>query len=449
MERPFLSLIGIGIPIGFLVTLRAIETETLFIVVLATIIFGSWLLAETISIPLATLLGLVVRIPFVVLAPVHDDSAIYYATAEQLAGGNIEVTQHFGVELVMAVFVFIFGQQGANLASFTASVFTVPIAGAAATNLFSSRRAGIAAALASAVIPVHIYFSSWAYTEPISLLFFSLALYALVANRYPAAAVLTIVVAFMRLEYAVLILLPLLSLQLFGHRITRRRVAGIAAAGAGTIVLVSTLYAFKPGIFLNLFNYLGYSRTFLNTFSSTPIMRMAYNLSFYTVHFLHWGVPYWKPILVNPLLPLFFFIGVFTLLPRTRLAWLAPVFGFGTIVFTLLIREFFGIRTSLSAVYLIVICTITLLLLLAIVPSGERRFYPLIALIPYVFLLLILYRAPRYLLPVVIVCCLYAGQGMERLYSTVVTEETIRAWIPAKSIFGRSHQQLKENRELP
>lgn len=438
MKRLQLSLAGLGGFVGFLAVVlgSGVPVHGLLALLSVTVVLGGLALTQSgLSLPLVTLLGLFARLPFAVFAPINDDSSVYYAIAKQLAEGTFVFTGHIGVELVMAGFVFLFGRAGANIASFTAAILTIPIVGAAAIQLFSSRRVGIAAATAMALTPLHIYFSSWAYTEPIAICFFSLALYAIVSDRYLWSVVLVGVLFVMRFEYAVLILAPLLVLRLSDRAIIRRAVVGIPVLGTGTIVVISALTPAAPrqSWLVSILNTSLYSVSFLQNLTVDPIAEISRNILFYTIHFFHWGVPYWHGVLVNPVLPALFLVGAAALLPQDRMTVLAFVIAPGTLLVGFVVRELFGVSSQSLALALIILVASGFLLLLAAGPLSQPEFQPLFALVPYTMLLLVLYLAPRYLLPVVVVGCLYVGFGAVKLYDAIWTGDrwTIRIRIPA------------------
>lgn len=386
------------------------------------------------SVPSGILLGIGVRLPFAVFEPVHDDSLTYYANAAQLAEGSFVFTGHVGVELVMAIFVFVFGASGANIASFTASIATIPIVGATAAHLFSSRRVGIAAAAAIAIAPLHIYYSSWAYTEPIAICFFSLTLYTIVRERYGWAILLTGVTFFMRAEYAALILAPLLVLRLSNRSWQRYGIVGAPVVATGLLTLGTVLSPERNVIAIvsDLLNTSLYSVSFLQSLTVNPLEKVSSNALFYVLHFLHWGVPYWEVALVNPFLPVLFVVGTISLLPRTRLSLYGVLLPAGSVLVIFPLRELSILGSGTLVVVSILLLFGGFGLLLAISPLSDRRFQPLFALVPYTMLLLVLYLAPRYLLPIVIVGSLYAGQGAVKLYDTVVTDDpwTVRIPVP-------------------
>lgn len=437
MDRGSFPLVGLGMVIGILpifVGRALVPTRTVFALSVLALIGGVLLIRPRVTMPLVVLLGFAVRIPYAVFAPIHDDSGVYYAIANQLAEGTFVFTGHIGVELVMAAFVLFFGQAGANLASFTASLATIPIVGATAAQLFSSRRAGIAAATAMALTPLHVYFSSWAYTEPIAICFFSLALYMAVSDRYAWAGALTAVTALMRLEYAVLILVPLLVFRLSKRSSIKYATVIAPVLGVATVSILAMLVP-EDGlsqVVSLLSNSSLYSTTFLVQFAQDPVTRLSSNILFYTSHFLHWGVPYWGILLVNPLLPALFLVGTYTLLPRIRLTSVALTFAPGTVYIAFVTRESVGVTAALISLAVIALVTVGLVLLLAAGPISQPEIQPLFALVPYAMLLLVLYRAPRYLLPVAVIGCLYVGLGFVRLYDEVTDDEpwTIRVRSP-------------------
>lgn len=387
-----------------------------------------------VSVPFCILLGIGVRLPFAVLEPVHDDSATYYANAAQLAEGSVILTGHAGVEIVMAIFVFVFGASGANVASFTASIATIPIVGATGAQLFSSRRIGVAAAAAIAVAPLHVYYSSWAYTEPIAICFFSLTFYTIVRKRYGWAILLTGVTFFMRAEYAALILAPLLVLRLSNRPWQRYGTVGAPVVATGLLTLGTVL---SPGrdvitIVSDLLNTSLYSVSFLQSLTVDPLEKVSSNALFYVPHFLHWGVPYWEASLVNPFLPVLFIVGTISLLPRTRLTQYGVLLAFGSGVVTFVLRELSILGSRTLVVVSLLLLFGGFCLLVAIGPLSDPRFQPLFALVPYTMLLVVLYLAPRYLLPMMIVGSLYVGVGAVRLYDAVVTDDpwTLRIPVP-------------------
>lgn len=438
MERSQLALAGLGGFVGFLATVLISGTTANGLIALlpvAVVLGGLTVTQSGLSLSLVTLLGLFVRLPFAVFAPIHDDSSTYYAIAKQLAEGTFVFTGHLGVELMMAGFIFLFGRAGANIASLTASILTIPIVGVTAMRLFSSKRAGIAAATAMALTPLHIYFSSWAYTEPIAICFFSLALYAIVSDHYLWSVVLIGVIVVMRIEYAVLILAPLLVFRVSDRDIIQQAVVGVPVLGTGALIVVSVLApAGRPqqSPLFSLLNTSLYSVSFLQDLTVDPITKVSSNILFYPMHFFHWGVPYWQGVLVNPLLPILFLVGAAALLPRRRITVLAFVLAPGTLLVAFIVREFFGVSSQSLVLVLVILVLAGFLLLLAAGPLSRPEFQPLFALVPYTMLLLVLYLAPRYLLPIVVVGCIYVGFGAVELYDAIVTGDrwTVRVRLP-------------------
>lgn len=367
--------------------------------------------------------GLIIRLPFAEFAPIHDDSSVYYSIAAQLAAGSFVFTGHLVVEMVMAIFVFIFGRAGANIASLTAAVLTIPVVGATGTALFSSRRAGLGAAIVIAGTPLHIYFSSWAYTDPIAVLGFSLALFSIVRGRYRRGLALTGLVVLMRVEYALLILVPLMLLRVCDSGRIRYLIVSVPVIGNIILTLLSSINSAETSGQLPLIDLLNtplYSIGFLSNLTESPLRHLSSNSLFYTVHFLHWGVPYWELALLNPLLPALFVIGAYSLLPRIRASALAVGYASTALAVAFAVRELVGVDSQLVGALLLLFLISGFCLLFAAGPIALPEFQPLFALIPYTMLLLVLYLAPRYLLPMVVVGALYAGLGIVKAYDAVM-----------------------------
>lgn len=365
---------------------------------------------------LVVLTGLLVRLPFAVYVPVHDDSPVYYGVAKQLAQGTFVVSGHIGVEAIMAVFVVFFGRSGANIASLTASLITIPVVGAIAARLFSSRVAGLGAAAALAVAPLHIYYSSWAYTEPIAICLFCATVYLIISDRYLWGAVFTLGMSLVRIEYALLILCPLMVLRLSRWEFVRKAVVFGPLVGVSALTLA--LRSIPPdeveqSLLFSTLNTPVYSVSFLLKLSRDPIAALSTNAQFYAVHFLHWGVPYWELALVNPVLPVLFLLGVYTLLPKFRASGLSVAIVLLSITATFLVREF----VAPSGVLILALLSLAAVSHILLYPRSAPEFQPLLALIPYLMLLLVFYRSPRYLLPLVVVGCLFAGRGAAIAYS--------------------------------
>lgn len=437
MNRLLAAIFVAAVLFGALVSRLGTDTmgaEIPFVLLVVGLLLVAAVTQHWASISLVILLGIVVRLPFAVLQPIHDDSPIYYANAAQLAEGSIVFTGHVGVELVMAIFVFVFGSSGANIASFTAAIATIPIVGATAAHHFSSRRVGVAAAAAIAIAPLHIYFSWWAYTEPIAICFFSITLYTIVRGHYGWAIFLIGVTFFMRAEYAVLILTPLLLLRLSNRTWQRYGIVGSPVVTAGILMLGTVLSPERSVITIvsDLLNTPLYSVTFFQSLSANPLGKVSTNVLFYAPHFLHWGVPYWEASLVNPILPVLFIVGTISLLQKTRLAQYGVLLAFSSVVVTFLLRELSILSSQTLVVWSILLLFGGFCLLLLVGPMSAPQFEPLFALVPYTMLLLVLYLAPRYLMPIVIVGSLYVGLGLVRLYDVVVTEDSWTVRIPVQ-----------------
>ena len=371
-------------------------------------------------------LSVVVRLPYATFRPVHDDSPVYFEAASQLLAGQTEFSAHLFVEVVMAVFILLFGVAGANVASFTASVAVVPVTGMAARSLFDSTRAGYATAVVVALNPIHVYYSSWAYTEPISLFFFVLSLNYLVRHWIRAGVVVASLVVLMRLEYAVLILAPLATLRTFDSRVVRVVVTTLPVAIFSALV---AFLSFSPGSRLTIQRLLPrrlmsplFSTSSITEFITVPVGRMTRNILFYAPHGLYWGVPYFETELVNPVLPLLFLVGVYMVIPRVRYAVLGIVALFLTVIGLFLFRELVSGTLYTSSVQLVLFVLFVGLVLVCIASGiSDRRLDPLRSTVPYLVLLGVLYLGPRYILPVALVMSMYAGYGMSVIYEQFST----------------------------
>ncbi|WP_188853176.1 hypothetical protein [Haloarcula argentinensis] len=431
MRHSALMAVGAGVATGvvmILATWGLTAVLTLISLVLSLLILfgGAALLCRSRVWFGILIVSILVRLPYTVLRPVHDDSSIYVGRALDLLEGQVVISGHIGVEAIMALFLGLFGQMGGNLASFAASLATVWLAGRTATVLFNSRRAGQAAGFVLAVTPLHINFSWWAYTEPIAVCFFTLSLYFLVSRRYAAGAAIGVIVLFMRLEYLFLILAPLAGLYAFSeNRFRHVFVLGPLLGLVGTILFYQLPSGNSPIIAIRTLVSMPslFSTGFFVGLSQAPVEHTVRNLQFYTPHFLHWGVPYFESPLVNPILPVLFIIGVIALLPRVRYARLLPLTSAIVIAAAFVHRELtvgkglIGPSTGLIAgLYTGVFVALVVL----VVQSSDRRLFPLFATIPYLCLLAILYLAPRYLLPMAVVGSLYAGYGLKTILDMVV-----------------------------
>ncbi|AUG47888.1 hypothetical protein BVU17_10305 [Haloarcula taiwanensis] len=420
---------GVAMAVGMILAvwgLTAVLTLISIVLTLLILFSGAALLCRSRAWFAILLVGILVRLPYTVLKPVHDDSSVYVGRALNLLEGQITISGHIGVEAIMALFLGLFGQMGGNLASFVASLATVWLVGRTATVLFDSPRAGHAAGFVLAVTPLHINFSWWAYTEPIAVCFFTLSLYFFVSRRYVAGAAVGIIVFFMRLEYLFLLLAPLAGLYAFSEdRFRHVFVLGPLLGFVGVILLYQLSSGDSPVVTVRTLVSMPslFSTGFFVGLSNAPLEHTVRNLQFYAPHFLHWGVPYFEFVLVNPLLPVLFLIGVVALLPRVRYARILPVTIAIIIAAAFMYREL-TVGTGLIGPSIELVAwlyaSIFVALVVLVLQSTDKRLFPLFATIPYLCLLAILYLSPRYLLPMAVVGSLYAGYGLKTILDMVV-----------------------------
>jgi hypothetical protein len=336
--------------------------------------------------------------------------------------------EHFVVLVLMGVFVLTFGSIGANLASLVASVITIPVVGAAGTRLFDSRWVGLGAGLVFAVMPMGVHYASWAYTESVAILVFSLGLYAVVARKRVLALALLPLVFHARYEY-VAIFLPLLVLSYHDSKVMRALSVGTPPVALGSILIASLV---NESVYSALQQVAGSTSMFPDTFfhfaerhGKDLWLFFASRFDYYVYHFLHWGVPYWQLELVNPLLSVLFVLGVVAVHRKTRYvlgshAMILPALGVG-----LVYRETLGGSGYLTTVPgLAITMGVTVVLCLAALPlcRVQKRTRPLVAMSGYTVVLAVAWPQARYLLPVFTVGSLYAGYG---LYVSISRRRTV------------------------
>lgn len=388
------------------------------------------------------LLAVLVRLPYATLRPIHDDGPIYLSRARNfltevtsLAPSISELhLRYLGVHAVMGGFVTLFADAGANVASLLAAVVTVPLIGATAATLFDSRRTGLASATLMALYPIHVYYSSWAYSEPITLAFFSLALYGIASERYYIAAPPAAAVFVMRAEYTLFLLVPLVVL-LYARRSRLYYLLIGAPLAAFCIVLLSpetleTLMSLTPRQKSHFF-YVGFLRQL--GFVEAPLEYVARSLSFYAPHFLHWGVPYWEILLVNPIFTVLFAVGVLAALPRARASSIS-VFLVGIVAAVGFVsRELFLPEVTYGTV-LVSVLVVTIVLVLLAGAREDRQLQPLLAIGPYLAFAFIVFNEARYILPVGLVAILYAGYGLTWLYEQIRIDGAVSIDVPASLV---------------
>lgn len=374
-------------------------------------------------------IGTLLRLQYATLVPIHDDSLHYYREAYQLVHQSVLPDEHFIVLLLMGGFMLIFGSMGANLASLVASITTIPVLGAASSRLFDSQWTGVATGLVFAVMPMAVYYASWAYTDPIALFIFSLGLYCIIARKYLLTLAVLPIVFYSRYEYLT-ILLPLLGLTFVDRKTTRALLILTLPNVIGSLIIASL---FHPSVYGILQGIAGSTSFFPNTFyhfarEHGPNLGLffASRFDYYVYHFLHWGVPYWHLELVNPLLPALFALGVIASLHRT---WY--VLGVSTMAFLavgggLVYRETLaGPQYLTTFPELMVTVGVAVVFCVAAIPlcQTQERTRPLSAVAGYIAVLSVAWPQARYLLPVLTVGTLYAGYG---LYIAISNRDTLR-----------------------
>lgn len=362
-------------------------------------------------------LGVVVRLPYATFVPIHDDSLHYVESAQQLLSGIVFVDGHVGVAGVMAVFILVFGDIGPNLASFVAAITTIPVVGLTAAELFDSRRPGLAAGLAVALTPIHINFSSWAYTEPIALLFFATALYLLVGRRYVLAALVGGLVAIMRIEYLVLIIIPYVLIQHSRERWQPVVPAILAYVGVIMATIVGMAFSWRTVSDALFFvkSVPGVTRGTFVRFAHEPVEHLTRDILYYVPHFLHWGVPYWHLELVNPFLPVLFLVGVAVTSRRYKHSGLILSSAFVLVWILFVYKEVFVEPSQFGHVGLVFLA-ISFVTFGVFIYAGYEMYTPshdlLWSTAPYLCLLVLLPLAPRYLLPLLVIYAMYVGAGL-------------------------------------
>lgn len=412
------TVIALAVTIAFLFSdIPAVVSVT----ILGTSAFaiGSiWILTRDAQWAPIMLLALLVRFPYLTTAPIHDDSSVYFEhTTAFLAGAPVPV-EHLGVFGVSAPFVALFGPFGMNLASLTASLLTVPLVGMAAASAFETWKHGHAAAVVMAIFPIHVYYSSWAYTEPISLFFFSLALFLVLEERYGLGAVTVAILLITRLEFAIFILIPFAIVNRSNRRVLQRLVG--YGPFAGILVLGVAGLLWLPDNPNQLGRYtaqlpLAVSKVWLVEYLVHPLEHAVERVSFYLPHFIHWGVPYFELELVNPILPLLFVVGVgVRFADRTPgvAKWLVGLFGATIFVFGAREVVAGNVSSSFLAVTLLPIVISGGYLLRELIRSSTPESDLLLATAPYIALLSISFIGTRYLLPLGVVYTIFAGYGL-------------------------------------
>jgi hypothetical protein len=383
----------------------------------------------------ATILAVLVRIPYMTLTASHDDRNAYLADIETIAReGSLAVSEveHLGVELVMAAFYLVFGEAGPNLASLTAALATVPAMGLVARSLFDSDRIGVLTAVLIAILPSHIYYSSLLVMEPISLFVFALVLLATVERRWRAVGVLSVLLFVMRFEY-LLITVPLAVVWWTENTHVRRAVIASPLVVLLCGMLIGSAMQFDGSSFFYkpYEPYLPVSPAFIGRFLRRPIYHLSLRIAFYVPQFLYWGVPFFSLPLMNPAFPVLSLIGIGSLSDKrrwTRIAlYLLPT-GVGAVF---LFRELdFNMILPSGIVYL------TTVILGAVVglayariawTADDPRLAPLSVLGPYATLLVLRALAPRYLLPVFLLGTVYAGYGLHVVLQRATVEQYLRA----------------------
>jgi len=403
---PVLEMIPPSFKIGiiFLVTISAVAT---FFVLARFVRRHPWIRAVIVA-------AVAIRLPYMVLSPIHDDSVLYAERAMLLLDGRFgEVpARYFGVEVVMAGFSALFGPSGTNLASFSASIGTVVAVGALGMAVFEEERTALAAAVSAAVLPMHIYYSWWAYSEPIALVFFLTALWLLVRRSWRLATLVAAPLLFMRAEYLFGIFLPCMFLQL-----TRKSRAYYlpAVAPAAAYPFIFALPRSVAVWIARAVNEVGFDDWIpfflLDTVLLEPFTRISENIVFYAPHLLYWGVPYYSLPNMNPVLPLLMFAGIYELIGHDRLGRWGLVIGTASVIVSFLIRETIADTTIAGIVALTGLGAAFVLILLMDQRERRSELIPLFAMVPYLALLLAVFTASRYLLPVLLVLSIYAGHG--------------------------------------
>jgi hypothetical protein len=390
----------------------------------------------------ATILAVLVRIPYMTLTPAHDDSNIYLADIETIArDGSLAVSEveHLGVELVMAAFYLVFGEAGPNLASLIAALATVPAMGLVARSLFDSDRIGVLTAVLVAMLPSHIYYSSLLLMEPISLFVFALVLLATVKRRWVAVGVLSAVLLFMRLEH-LLITVPFVVLWWTESKWVRHSIITFPFALLFGGILLGSLIHFSPQesqlFYKPVAQHLPISTSFIGRFLRRPDYHLHKRIAFYVPQMLYWGVPFFSLPLMNPTFPILSLICVRKLSSRdvwtSRVLYLLPV----GVCAVFLHREAMldGDMIFLSRV--IPPIDVTTVILGAVIAGAyarlawtadDPRLAPFSVLGPYITLLMLQALAPRYLLPVFLVGTLYAGYGLHLVLQRANVERYVRA----------------------
>lgn len=380
------------------------------------VLLGAYGLRHRPAATTVVLLALLVRAPTFTTVPTIDDGSFYLAAARQFLAGDVAVFGHAASTAVWAAFVAMFDQSGVNAANLVFSAATVPLVGVLARRLFKSRRAALGGMAVFAVSPTAVYYSAKAINEPLALFFLALAILLFLAERYPLAIAVTGAVAFMRIEYAVMFLVPYAVIRAVNRRSLRTVVLAMPPLGV-SVVLLSAVVGVRVPLWRTFVGALGG----VDLFSPLPIRRLLANprtvfperYQALAAHMVHWGVPYWNLVLVNPVIP----VAAITAIvlgsrQRRRLAFGGGLALLGFAVVFLQSELLRGrLALSLPAIGLSLV-TYTALVYFAVDddPLGNE----LIAS-AYIYSLgiLVLPPSPRYLLPVVLVYAVYAGRGIE------------------------------------
>lgn len=363
--------------------------------------------------------GFLIRLLYFFSNSAHDDSHIYIANAQQILAGSPKINPHIGVEFVMAGFILLLGPVGANVASLVFAVLTIPLIGIAATELFDSGQSGLYAGFVFGVTPIHIYFSAFAITEAISLFFLILGIVLVLRERYLAGFVIGAMIFFMRIEYSLFILFPFFLLQLGEDW----RIDYLVAVGpiASFLFVILSRYTsptvYQQSIFPAL-RFIGWSLPFsfdpINQFLLNPINHVGPRILFYATHLSHWGIPYWEPLLINPILSLFALYGLYLLISRSRLSSALIFLAAFLTVSAIAYREFVSPSSALGLL-LVAVFSVTLIAVTGTqweIPTSRRLF---LATVPFWGVLSVFYFATRYLLPLLAVYSLYSGYGLFKI----------------------------------
>lgn len=410
------ALVGVGVflaasasPLGLTLLGRLILLVSIPVLILG-IVHG---LRDYLGVVTLVLVGAILRLTQFSAQPRIDDGPFYLQMTQDFLSGHVTTWGHVASSAVWSIFVSLFDYSGVNVANFFFSVLTIPIVGAIAYRQFESRRAAVGGMAAFTFAPIAIWYAPKAMNEPVALFFLATAIYLVLSDRQSFAFVVGFFLVFMRIEYAILFLLPFVIF----HGKTDARVRNVSIA----VPILGVFYVFASGVIgvpvplqglilaplndVDLFSPV----TFRSLFQDPAHVFVARYESL-AAHLSHFGLPYWKLFLVNPLIPVLAWAGVSASTEgRTKTGVYAAFSFFGFWLVTLQ-------TTLLPGNKLLTFLTIGMSLvgfsMLAVIVHRDNREPGALFLATFVYSLgfLLFSPAARYLLPVVLSFSVYGGR---------------------------------------